>query len=492
MSSGLNFLSNTASTAIGVGLGTSLTGLPLAAINRYMQLSTVLEQVGQRFREASDGAEMFGTGMGYGIARSAQLSEALGRVQDSFSRSDAVRMAGFGRHMGADPGVTLSALGTMSHLQNRSLSSADMAQLAVMARELGMGQGRFEEFLHRAESATREEFALTGRATPEGMMGVLGLPSILFGAGDPRRTDESIGAGLNSVITSSGPMRSYMMRAMGYGKTEGPSYIEMRKRLEAGVYDARNVDDLFSSFQARGMGEGAQFRAIESVAGGALKAWQIEALVKKLGTSEGLDEYRRLAYGSMSGEDSVDIFRATLSEQERRAFDSGGMTGLGRGSISAGEAYENKIESMLFKVGGELAPGVMNIQDTLLSVGRTLENLVGDFGTGLERATGILERIATAVEHGTEGPFKQQRQFWGDVGNELWNGDPTKGAHMVMEGIQNRITGGPYPAFEPGPSLAETLGQTVPRTMTPAEERAAALRWMKNAQDYEKAGGGTQ
>lgn len=439
-SASLNFLSNTASTAIGVGLGTSLFSLPMTAVQRYMQLSTVLEQVDQRFRNVTDGAEMFGTSMGYGIARSAQLSEALGSVLNQFNRGEAVQMAGFGRHMGADPGVTLRTLGTMRSLGGRELGDSDMAALANMARAMNMDQGRFEEFLHRAEQATREEFALTGRATPEGTMGALGLPSVIFGAGDPRRSDDSITSGLQSVMTSGGPMRSYMMRAMGYGREGGPSYIEMRKRLEAGIFDARNVDDLFSSFQDRGMGKAAQFRAIESVAGGALKAWQIEALVDKLGTNAGLEEYRALAYGSMSGEDAISVFRETLKGKDLDAFDRGGFKSLGERSISAGEGYENRIERMMMAVGQPLAQGIPNLQDAIMSVGRTMENLLGDFGPNIERATGLLERIANAAEKGSQGPFREARSFWGGVGHEFMEGDPTKGAAMIVDGFGNRLS----------------------------------------------------
>ena len=275
-----SFVSNVASTTLGVGLGSSLLGLPLTALNRYLQLSQVLTQIDRKFRDSGDSAQWFGRQMGFGIARSGQLAETLGKVTNRIDQESAVGMAGFARFTGADPGLALGTLGRMGTLSGRPTSDIDMARVLVGAKAQGMDQGRLEEFLTRVETSIQTAFEATGRVSLQATMATVGLPSVVYGENDPRRAnDTSLVSGLNSTMTGGGAMRSYMMRAMGYGQSGGPSYIAMKKRLDAGVFDPQNVLDLFGSFQARGMGEGAQFRALESVAGGSLKAHQIEALV---------------------------------------------------------------------------------------------------------------------------------------------------------------------------------------------------------------------
>lgn len=396
---GQSFLSHTASTAIGVGLGSSLLGLPLAAVNRYMTLSSVLTQLNQKFRSAAEGSEMFGTSVGYGIARSAQLAETLGGVRNQFDRSEGTRLAGFARFSGADPSTVLRSLGRVGDLQGRGVGDFGMANLMSQARNRGMDQGRFEEFLQLVTQHSESQFAATGRTSLNSSLGVMSLQNVVYGPTDPRRANDShLLGGLNDVMTGSGPMRSYMMRAMGYGSEGGPSYIEMRKRLDAGIYDPQNVIDLFSSFQARGMGEGAMFRAIESVAGGSLKAHQIEALVKGVGSEDGLARFKD-SVAQQGGPESLRQFLDTMSTGELEKFNAGGFAAVGASKVSAGETYENRIEAAMLKVGAEFAQAVPNIQDTLESLGRSLQTILGgDVGGTLERIAGSAERVAGWVE----------------------------------------------------------------------------------------------
>jgi hypothetical protein len=225
----------------------------------------------------------------------------------------------------------------------------------------------------------------------------------VFGQADPRgrgAQGQNFLQGLQGVMTGSGAMRSYMMRAMGFGRDPDLSYIEMRKRLDAGIYDPQNLQDLFGSFQARGMGEGAMFRAVESVAGGQLKAHQIEMLVKKLGSEEGLEQYAQNA--KEGGGNAVWQLRALLTQDELAAFEGedGGFGGLGRRvGVSAGEAYQVRIENMMMAVGRPIAQAIPPLQGALESVGRTLNKIAGmDVGSVLERGTSAIERVALLLE----------------------------------------------------------------------------------------------
>lgn len=451
---GGSFLSQTASTAIGVGLGTSLFGLPMAALNQYMQLSTVLTQVHARFREASEGAVMFGTSMGYGIGRSAQLAEQLGNVRNEVDRGEGRRLTGLARFTGADPGAVISSMGRVATLRGREMTEADLAHAFTRSREVGMDQGRFEEFLHRYEQLAQQQFDVMGKVSRPDLYGALRMPSAVYQAGDPRRTeDTSLVQGLHSTMTGGGAMKTYMMRAMGYGQKDGPDYITMKKRLDAGVFDSLNVIDLFSSFQQRGMGAGAQFRAIESVSNGSLKAHQIEALVNSLGTREGLEKYARMATEQPG--DAMAIFERTLSDKDRARWQAGGFAGLGESRVSAGEDYQNRIENIMMKVGGELAQAVPGLQGALESMGRTLVTLIaGDIGGKLERIAGALESGAKWAEgnavpwhEGFVSPYmfgdrfgdgvRQNQSNWSRVKAQFrTNGATAAGVEYIEAGIE--------------------------------------------------------
>lgn len=436
LSSAGSFLSNTASSAIGFGLGSSLFGLPMSSINRYLQLSTVMTQLDRKFRDSADSAQWFGQSIGYGTARSAALAEQLGKVTNRIDQGAATGMVGFARFTGADASTTLQTIGRAGELSGKSATDLDLARILLAAKGQGMDGGRLEEFLSRVETSIQTAFAATGRVSIGSALQTTSLPSLVYGANDPRRAnDDSLVGGLHSTMTSGGAMRSYMMRAMGYGQSGGPSYVEMKKRLDAGVYDQRNVSDLFGSFQARGMGEGAQFRALESVAGGSLKAHQIEALVKSLGTKEGLERFRNA--GSGSDYDTFESLRGTMSESDFEAFSGGGFAEVGKRHVSEGETYEGQIEARMLALGGELAQGIPGLMGTMDSLGRSLEKLVGnDIGGKIMTITGALERVALAMEkrQGETNLYNMMREEYetGGVGGAAKLGLRTVAADVLF------------------------------------------------------------
>lgn len=433
---GRSFLSQTAATATGVALGTSLTGLPLTAINTYMQLSKVITQVGARFRDAAEGQELFSTKMGYGIARSAQISEALGKVMNTFDGATGVRYAGFARHTGMDPEEAMSKLGRISELRGRDLSNTDLARLLGVARDQGMDQGRLGEFLDRVQQQTTAMFQATGRINMNEATVMADLPSMVYGKGSTRAAnDETLMSGLNATMTSGGPMKSYMLRAMGFGRKGGPDYMEAMERLDAGAYDRQNLVDLFGSMVGNGMGKETMFSALHSLDGG-LKAYQIRALVDRFGSAEGVDDLRNMG----SGSEGLKSFIDRLTPDERQAFGRGGFgasetytneygeqrrrtVGLGSREISAGESYENTKESIYMSVGAQLAPSIPNLQKTIMHIGGMMEKFLNtDIGGLLERLTGSIER-ATA---------------WGERNMKPWNeGGPMAGFMPGYDAAQN-------------------------------------------------------
>jgi hypothetical protein len=400
---GMSFLQHATSTAIGVGLGTSLSGFLLAAPQRYLALSESITTVGRKFREADENATRFGGSLGYTIARTAQLADTLGRETNTVNRGQFQRNAGFARFTGMDPGAAMRGFGSIERLSGGPMTDPQMAQLLATAKSRGMDQGRLEEFVEDLTDSIRGQFQTTGRATMQQALATQGLQSIVYGPDDPRRSgDKTFLSGLQATMTGSDVMKTYLMRAMGYGKAGGPGYIDAKVRTEAGLHDSRNVIDLFESFQQRGMGRGAQFRALESVAGGNLSAHQLNALVSSLGTKEGLDRYRELAGKDSGG--SMKAFMAMLDPASKEAFEQAGFGKLGEKHISAGEAIDVRIERMMMTVGKPIAEAIPPLQNAIESIAGAMQNLTGvEWGTLIPSMARGIEKIAKLADQMSSG-----------------------------------------------------------------------------------------
>ena len=402
--------------AMAIGLGGSAVGFLLNSAQKYMELSRVMTVVGRRFRETGKEAGFFGTqvlgagtAMGFTVAESGRLVETLGAQTNVIREAEFKRYAGFARERGIDPGQTLGGFGRMSHMLGGELTDKQLARIAVRSDEQDMGAGRQEEFVQSLTHLAEMQFEAVGAGDYSDLMATQAIPGMVFGAHDPRGEGQrgvQFTQGLNSVLTGSGPMRSFMLRAMGYGKEGGPGYIEARKRLDAGVFDPENVEDLFSAFQERGMGEGAQFRAIESVAGGRLKAHQIEALVQKMGTEEGLEAFSAEA---QPGAFDMGEYLSTLTGEEQAKFTQtagAGFADLGTspGRISMGEGMAQLIEGMQLAVGAPVAQGIMDLKEAIVALAGTAGNLAGvDLGTMLTDLTGAIEQVAASLQTVTTG-----------------------------------------------------------------------------------------
>lgn len=394
---GGQYLTQMGSTAVALGLGASVFGFLLNSGQKYLELSKIISHVNARFREGTVDVLGYAHAMGYTASEGAGLIESMGNVRDSFTKREFLRGTGFARFMGADPSSTLGTLGRLATLRGHDpLSNRELAEIAGRAGASGMGQGRFGEYLDTVRSIAEGQFAATGAYDFRGAMATGNIPNLVWGNGDPRSQGQAgmgLLEGLNATMTGNPAMQTFMMRAIGFGSPGGPSYIEMRKRLEAGVYDSRNVKDLFKAFRARGMSKGAMFRALESVAGGNLKAWQIEGLVNSLGTDEGMAGLE----SSASGGDVDSYINRVLEGQGSTDYAQ-----LGHGRISKGEHRAVQMESMQMKVGEPVAQGMIDMTDTLVNVAKSLENLVGlDLGTAFTDLTGYVKHISEVVEEGT-------------------------------------------------------------------------------------------
>lgn len=398
-----NYIEQKGLNAISFGLGGSVEGFLLGSAQHFMAMDSILTTLGRRFRETGRSAGYFGQTLGYTIQQTSAMVERLGGSTDRVTRGQFQRYAGFGRNYGLDPNENMSVLGALQQIAGQEIGDATLMSLAGRAQTRGMGQGRMGEYLQGLQSFAASGLSATGRTDLNMYAGLYDIPGMVFGAQDPRGQG-AMGAqfmqGLQGTLTGSGPMQSFLLRAMGFGRQGGPDYITAKKRLEAGVYDAQNLQDIFGEFRARNMGKGAQFRALESVAGGQLKAWQIEKLVDAFGTSaEGFNQLKGLG----SSEEKQRFVEAALAGTgDQSTYESEGFAGLGRskGRIGMGEYNAVEIESMQMSVGQDIAEAMIDMRHVIANIAAAFEKALGmDPGKILTDLTEILRDASEELKN---------------------------------------------------------------------------------------------
>ncbi len=417
-SSAKSFIGNTASTAIGtavgMGLGSSLIGFLLGSGEKFASLDRQLGQIGQRFQTSGKDAVAWGAALGYTMEQTAELDKLLGGVDNKLNTGRARRYAGFSRVSGMDPGTAMPLLATIGRQTGGPLSNMQLSSITGGASQAGMGQGRLEEYLQTLSQLTLAQQTTTGRATLGGAESLAAFAGSTF-------KGSSLGQGaqgadflnrLQGVMTGGGALDVYMMRAMGYGKDPNLSYIDMRKRLDAGIFDSRNVADLFGTMQKQGLGEGAQFKRIEAVAGGQLKAFEIEALIKRMAEPGAIEAMRAQA----DDPNAVSTMLAGVRGAKRGDFGA-----MGAGTVTAGESRAVKIEQMQYDVGRPVLEAMNTMTDAMLEMAKMFKDVFGVgpggvvvgaanmFKTGVEAVdttldvlknegiAGILDRLAIAL-----------------------------------------------------------------------------------------------
>jgi hypothetical protein len=253
-----------------------------------------------------------------------------------------------------------------------------------------MDQGRLDEFLSATTGILNQQLTRTGSANLQGALDLQQVPGQVFGARNPLAQGQ-MGADfierLSSVVggDTNTAMKTYMLRAMGFGTAGGPSYIEAMKRLEAGVYGEegeQNVRDLFGSFQKQGLSREQQFKALQSASGGSLKAREIEALVNRYGSPEGLSSYGE-GRGSL---------RSDMPVNE-------GWADAGSRRVSMGEGAAVEMEGMKMEVGRYTAQSTLDMRDVVVSVAKGFGSLFGENpGEMLTSVTGAAADAAKGVE----------------------------------------------------------------------------------------------
>ncbi len=374
--------------ASGVALGGGILSMLLGAGQRYVALSQILQVLEQRFRGVGAAAASWGNTIGITNAKAGGLLETLGGGTNTPDKGQFQALAGFAKWRGIDPSVSMD-LGAAAGRRGAKYGTKEMLSLLGTAAEVDMSKGRLSEHMQAFGGLAEQSFSALGYDNPSAVTSAQRGAGMIFGTSDPRGQGQrgaDFTTRLNGVLTGGGGMKSYMMRAMGFGGKDGPDYIAMRKRMEAGVFDPDNLTDLFGLMGKQGLNKGQMFRGVEAAAGGQLKAHEIEALVNTLGTQSGRD-----AYSAWTKDGDADKFAKAveMTDEERAIFEKSGLLGLGKKGVSAGDRHELLMEGRTKEYG----PKSLQIQDSLLRTGDALVGLLSKFIDG-----GMLLGLATAVE----------------------------------------------------------------------------------------------
>ena len=387
--------------AIGYGAGTSLMGLPFKAVDTYMQLSTVVAELGDRFRGAETAASGFANQLGYTKSQAAEIEMALGAVSSRFTSQQGANYVGFARAMGfrRNPTQIAQGLARIGELGTEgALTNDQIAQIELQSKAAGFERTRLAEFMQRVTGAAEQQFALGGAATIEGSLALATLPGFVFAEGDPRRTNNTtMVQGLQNVMGSTAA-QSLMMRLVGYGTDPSLGFVEARMMAEKGVTDPENIARLFGYFQDRGTSRAQVVSSLVGASGGSLKWHEAAALADAFGTEEGLERYREMTDPEKS---------AALAAAMGRDYSKEGA------NASEGETRAQATESVLYDAGKTFAGAALDMVKASGNMIEAMNNAIKFFGAdgGLEGLTQAIVDLTEWLKTGTAGAVAGQSEM---------------------------------------------------------------------------------
>jgi hypothetical protein len=246
-----------------------------------------------------------------------------------------------------------------------------------------MGQGRFTEYAQSVSSIMEQQMARTGHADTDSAAALSMFAGMTF-----RGSEHGLGMGGASFIQrlSAGfdrpAVQSTMLRALGYGQGDGPSYVDAMQQIESGATDKQNIMTLYDYLRSDGVG-GDGMKVVMGQAFG-LKMFEASELVDAL-SNPGVRAYMS---GDADKEGAVKEYMKGLKPNQRAALADSGLPGLGRLAISAGEGFATQKEALVMKFGPQMAALQMDILEASSNVAQTIKNLLGeDFAKAIQDAT---------------------------------------------------------------------------------------------------------
>ncbi len=411
-----------AAATVGMALGGSGVGFFLNSAQTYMELSRVMVTLNQRFATFEGNVTGVGRALGFARAEGGALMETLGAQTNTLNRGTAHQYMGFARTFGLDPSQTVGGLGRLQRLMGgHAPTRAAMHGLGAQAAGLGMGEGRFGEYMQVLSALGESEFKSTGRIGSnwaalgassadfagdmglQGAMTTMALPGQVFGKDDPRSQGMEgldFTQRLSGAFSGGGPWKSYMMRAMGYGRKGGPDYMTMRERLDAGVMGemgSQNVKDIAKFMSAQGLGQGAIYRGLEGAFGGQLKAHELRALSGFIA-----DENKVNAWAGGGALPDDPALQALANRAEWKGDGPIDFLETGRKAVPEGDVSRGSIEDLRVAVGEPLARTIIDLQGIMVNMAGSFENLTGfnptDILDLIPKLTGAIEGLTEAFE----------------------------------------------------------------------------------------------
>lgn len=424
---GAGFAANTLSTATGVALGSSIMGFLTSSAEQYKENSKSLADMRALFGDVGPGAQAGYKSLGglnLLVRERTGLLGALGAQTNQIDPQQALQAAAFARAYGLDLNTTATGIGHAQRLTGAPMGQRQLLAMRGQAMSLGMGGGMFPEYMETLQGALDAQFQATGQASLSGAMNALQTPAILFGTGSPlgqghlgfdmaQRTHSMISGG-------SGGMKLAMLRAMGFGKEGGPSDLEAMERVEAGIYDRRNLAALFKRYRDQGRSADDVKRMFIPDARAA--GIPLHALYKMVESGMSDEGFKRLQGGAT---DITDVFgsdaMAGMSDDQRRKFEAGGFTDIAKRGIGAGRAREAQMEGMMMRVGPQTLRSVMDLTETAANMGGAFDSIVKAFTGGdgfldvINQATGSLRALSEETRNILAMPEKLLPQDLQDV-----------------------------------------------------------------------------
>lgn len=465
-----SFLSRAASTAVGVGLGTSITGFFMQSGQKYLELSRVMAQLDARFA-SSKGSAGYGYGMGYTMGLSAPMLEAYGAESRTVNRDDFLRTTGFARYLGQDPTSTLSAVGGIGRMTMSGVGDERLAEILGTAIATKMDEGRFGEFLQTTQRLTEQMLEQSGAADLRSVLGAQGLPAAFFGADDPRSQGSRGAAFLGQLSQGmqSGPMRTLMLRQM-LG-TEGMGYMDAMTELGRGAFSRENVRRMLGGITGMGLeSEEEIFLALQGSLPG-LNAGTLRDMARSV-AGGGLEQ-ALAAYDVSQGEGA-----AVLSK-------FGDFTKAGQSRITKGEGLAVSTEGMQLKLGATVAQVMVDLQASIFNLAGAFEKLLGmdvgglvtDLTGSLKNLTGKLDSIAGMLPEGATVAGGVSN-IGTDIGNRYGAAHGLQVSGKELDAAESYLYS-TLTMFGPGylaGQVLESQGYYPPMPITPGAREAEARR----------------
>lgn len=446
---------------------TSIMGFLTGSAATYQQLADTLQVLKQRFGEAGDSARLMGYEIGLVGAESAQLMNAIGEQTNTVTRPQFLRIGGFARAFGMDLADAGSTVGSIERLSQGKFFDATAGQVGearaagvsskriaaniddvgmlstkAIAESMGMGGGRFTEYMHTLSQAVSAQFESMGKVDG-GAMFATRFGSMVFQNNPAGQGDMGLQFGQKAGRMMSGDtsnaMRIYMMRALGFGGEGGPKYLDMLESMEGGISNPKLAAAMFGSLRAE-MGdmpkEEAESRAtVKLLSEGKAAGMSVHQLRKFVQFGMSDEGYETLTKHAKNPEEAMS---APFSERLAGYLKGGGLAGAGREAATSADWKQVQFEQVQYDVGKR----VTNMMTNLSKAAEAVADIFVDMTNwnpveSLENATEAVRDFATGVRDSKQTMDSAKYAFSPETAGEAWMSGATAMSSNFVESAKN-------------------------------------------------------